>query len=132
MPNDNCYIDARENVEKHLQELHDALSGEEYELDILPKKKNQSESNPHSTAYTMQTLEFDSEDVRRVLLSLRLQDYIENMIDNKKIGTADFRVFGVIIDGKEIYIKEKLRAEDKVFCVSFHFAEFRLKDRPYK
>lgn len=131
MQNPNSYIDSYENVNAHIREVCNALASGECQLDILPTKKGQFETDPFSTAYTMQTLEYDSSDVKRTLASLTAADYIESIKDDKKLGSPDFRVFGIEISGKEIYIKEKLRSENKIFCISFHFAKYPLKDKPY-
>lgn len=132
MPNENAYRDSRENVEAHLERLRCSLNSEHYELDILPAKKGESYTDPYSTFYTMLELGFDTEDIRDILLNLTAEDYIENMMDSRKSGGEDFRVFGISIAGREIYIKEKLRASAHVFCISFHFAKYRLKERPYQ
>ncbi len=132
MQNKNAYQDSQENVEAHLERLRCALSSENYELDILQAKKGESYTDPYSTFYTIQELGFDTEDIRDVLMNLTAEDYIESMMDSRESGGEDFRVFGINIGGREIYIKEKLRASAYVFCISFHFAKYKLKERPYR
>jgi hypothetical protein len=129
--NPNAHIEPQEDVEDHLMRLRETLRDENCELDILPLKKGQSDTDRYSTLYTMNELEYDSEDIKRELMNLTVADYIENIKDSKHPGRNDFHVFGKCISGKEVYIKEKLRTNLKVFCISFHFAEFPLKARPY-
>lgn len=118
-------------MEKHLLSLKEALSDEQCELDILPKKKGQSDTDRYCTLYTMNELEYDTEDVRHELMNLTVADYIENIKDSRYPDANAFYVFGKCICGKEIYIKEKFKEDLNVFCISFHFAEFRLKAGPY-
>ena len=131
MRNENAYIDTRSNVEQHLQELHKLISQKDCQLDILPRKRGEKEDDICTTENTMLALGYSSEDVKRELGLLKLSDYIENIKDDKHIDSSDFRVFGKEIQGRQIYIKEKIRISKKIFCVSFHFAKFPLKSRPY-
>jgi len=130
--NTNAYTDLEEHVMEHIKALKITLSNPKTQFDILPHKKGQLDADVFSTAYTMQTLEYDSKDVRNELLNLEATDYIENIKDDKHLSSPDFRVFGINVNGREVYIKEKLREEFSVFCVSFHFPQYPLKNRPYK
>lgn len=132
MKNGNVYIDSEDNVEKHLQQLKELLKDSKCKLEILPRKKDEAEDDPYTTENTLQMLNYDSDDVRRELLALSMDDYIENMKDDKRPDAPHFRVFGKTIRGYEIYIKEKIKSSKGVFCVSFHRARYNLKDRPYK
>lgn len=131
MKNQNVYRETQEGVEKHLSELKAALQSDECVLDILFKKRGQAETDPCSTIFTMNELEYDMADVRRELQSLTIADYKENMKDSKRPDSEPFFVFGKCIARREVYIKEKLRSNSKIFCISFHFAEFPLKSSPY-
>ena len=94
MGNPNAYVDAEENVILFLAQLQTALKSD-CQLDILLTKKNQNDTDPFSTAYTMQVLGFTKEDIRKILMSLKVRDYVENMKDSVNTGSADFRVFGL-------------------------------------
>lgn len=131
MRNENAYIDTRKNVEQHLQELYTLVSQKECQFDILLRKKGEPENDPFTTENTMLTLGYGSEDIKRELSTLEVSDYIENVKDDKHTDSPDFRVFGKEIQGYQVYIKEKIRLSKKIFCVSFHFARFPLKQRPY-
>ena len=132
MVNSNSYIDSKEKVEIHLRAMREALQSDSCQQDILFTKRGQPETDPFSTAYTLQTLEFDSSDIKHILANLTISDYIESIKDTVNTNSPDFRVFGIVQSGKEIYIKEKLRTQDKIFCISFHFAQYPLKEKPYK
>lgn len=57
-----------------LKELKEVLTDPEFDvskdLDILPKSKNELPTDPYTTFNTMQTLEFDRQDVKNQLLAL--------------------------------------------------------------
>ncbi|MCH5342425.1 MAG: type II toxin-antitoxin system MqsR family toxin [Acetatifactor sp.] len=131
MTNPNSFIELKENVQRHLEDVKNALDSPNCQIDILPTKKGQSETDPYSTAYTMLKLEYDSSDVKEVLKKLKVEDYIESIKDNRKIDSPPFWVFGTEISENQIYIKEKLRDHNNIFCVSFHFPKYPLKKGPY-
>ena len=132
MANENCFIEPKEDVESFIEKLHTILNSGNYELDILPKKKNEKKNDPFTTQNTLKTLGLiEDEDIADEFLSLSVKDYIETMKDDKP-NKSDFRVFGKVIDNKEVYIKLKIKKDKDIFCVSFHFAKYPLKQRPYK
>lgn len=126
----NSIQDSRQDVECHLKELKAVLKRPDCNIDLLMKKKGETESSPYSTAYTLQSLEYDLDDVKEELGKLQLQNYIETMRDSVKAGTSLY-VFGVQIQGRDVYIKEKLRTDKDIFCISFHFARYPFGKMPY-
>lgn len=67
------------------------------------------------------------------LLNLTDLDYCEGPLPDDS-GSGDIWIFGLEIDGKEIYIKLKIdnyQNNEYAKCLSFHIAEFKLK-YPYK
>lgn len=131
MKNRNAYVETQEAVEKHLADLKNALRSKECKLDILFKKKGQTDTDPYTTIYTMNKLEYLPDDIKQELQTLTMAEYKETMKDSKHPGSSPFYVFGKRIAGREVYIKEKLRNETNIFCISFHFAEYPLKSSPY-
>ena len=103
----------------------------ERDLDILPKKRNESATDPYTTINTMADLEFDANDVCEELKAITVEDYAETMLDNRNVDAPPFFVFYRNIQTRDVYIKVKIRdrATGKVFCVSFHFARY-LKPSP--
>lgn len=134
MSNPNSYTANIEEVKSFLMELKNILSSKNYDLDILDKKKNENEEDPYTTENTMLDLNYDTEDVKNELMALNEKEYIETIIDDKDCNRPPFWVFGKEINKKEVYIKVKIRNRrtNKVFCVSFHYARFPLKERPFK
>lgn len=98
----------------------------ERDLDILPKKRNESEKDPYTTINTMAALEFDANDVCEELKAITVEDYAETMLDDRNEAAPPFFVFYRNIQTRDVYIKVKIRdrATGKVFCVSFHFARY--------
>lgn len=85
----------------------------------------------------MLELDYDTEDVFEELKSLTIEDYSESIVDNIADGFKIFYVFGKQINGRDIYIKVRIKqrrrtADDFVFCVSFHFARHPITVYPYK
>lgn len=134
MNNPNSYIAKETEVKEFLEELKEILNSDNCILDILPKKKDEDPEDPYTTENTMGDLDYDSEDVKNELKVLSEKEYIETIRDNKDITRPPFWVFGKQINEKEVYIKVKIRNKlnNKVFCVSFHYARYPLKNRPFK
>lgn len=131
-------ISPEEDVAIFLKELKSVLTDPAFDvskdLDILPKKKNESPTDPYATFNTMQALGFDKNDVLTQLLALDISEYIETFIDDKDSTLPPFYAFGKIIKSREVYIKAKIRDRKscKVFCVSFHYARYPIPtNRPY-
>lgn len=98
----------------------------ERDLDILPKKRNESATDPYTTINTMADLEFDANDVCDKLKAITVEDYAETMLDDRNVDAPPFFVFYRNIQTRDVYVKVKIRdrATGKVFCVSFHFARY--------
>lgn len=105
----------------------------EKDLDILPRKSNESPTDPYTTQNTLLDLEYDSEDVRDRLLELTVTDYTATVIDNKDATLPPFYEFFKEINSRDVYIKVKIRDRNrkKIFCVSFHYARFPAPPFPY-
>lgn len=134
MKNENSYIATREQVREFIEELKEVLNSPHCDLDILPKKKGEESHDPYTTENTLIDLEYDTNDVKDELKKLTEKYYIETIKDNKNEDRPHFWVFGEEINLKEVYIKVKIknRAKNKVFCVSFHYARYPLKNGPFK
>lgn len=129
---------SRENVEAFLDELKRILTDKRFDvskdLDILMKKKHESQIDPHTTANTLVELEFDKYDVMNELLKLEISDYLETFIDDKDNSLPPFYAFAKEIKNRDVYIKVKIRdrRNHNVFCVSFHFARYPFPQKlPY-
>lgn len=128
--NKNSRIDSKEFVEQFLSKLKTILESDKFvierDLDILPKKRNESAKDLYTTTNTMAALEFDANDVCEELKAITVEDYAETMLDDRNEAAPPFFVFYRNIQTRDVYIKVKIRdrATGKVFCVSFHFARY--------
>ena len=86
-----------------------------------------------SIKYTMYKLGYDNVDIVEILKTLCVKEYSETKIDKDNTHPPLLFVFGKVIDGKEVYIKIKLRERAKrdIACISFHFAKNKM-EYPYR
>lgn len=132
-------ISSQEDVNRFLIELKALLTDADFDvrfdLDILPKKKQESPTDPYTTENTLLALDFDRHDVLNQLMSLETSEYIETFIDDLNDQLPPFFAFAQEIKNSNVYIKVKIRdrQKHKIFCVSFHFARYPLLENlPYK
>ena len=132
------FCSSQEDVENFLITLKRILLDSKFDiskdLDILLKKKTEDLLSPYTTQNTLIKLNYDNEDVKNELLNLKLDNYIETLIDYKDSKSPNFYVFIKSIKNRDVYIKVKIRnvQKRKVFCISFHFARFENKKFPYR
>jgi len=131
--NPNSFIAPLTDVKNFLTDLKHVLTSDECALDIMLRKKDEDPLDPYTTENTMLDLDYDTDDVKDELLSLTEKDYLETVLDDKDSSKPPFWVFGKTIKCKEVYIKVKIRdkARCKVFCVSFHYSRYPLKDKQF-
>jgi uncharacterized protein Smg (DUF494 family) len=100
----------------------------------LLKKKSESPIDPFTTENTILSLGFDRRDIRNQLLILTASNYLETFIDNMDSSSPPFYAFAINIKSKTVYIKVKIRnkTRQRIFCVSFHFARFPIRQFPYQ
>jgi len=94
-------ISSEQDVRNFLQELKELLTDHRFDiskdLDILPKKKNESPIDPFTTVNTLLQLDFNNNDVLDQLLALDVSQYLETFIDDKDVTLPPFYAFGKII-----------------------------------
>lgn len=116
----------RKDVISFLEELNKLLEREDFSIDtdfILIKKKKPNDEK-HSTPYTLLDLDYDIWDVVERLKELTVSDYSETKIDKDDFDPPLLFVFGKDINRKLVYVKLKIKGEQRrrVLCVSFHYA----------
>ena len=134
------FIDSEEAVESFLHDVQGIITDKKFDLNkqlIFKMNRMQySANNSYTNNGTLATLGYGLGDVANELLSLSVQEYKETFQDNKPNKINPFYCFIKTIQGKQVYIKIKIREENKrsIFCVSFHFAEKEVPDNllPYK
>ena len=99
------------------------------DTDFVLIRKNKKGDVEHSTPYTLLDLEYDIEDVVDRLKELTVEEYSETKIDKYDLDPPLLLVFGKYINRKLIYIKLKIKGDQKrhVLCVSFHYAKDKME-----
>ena len=121
-----------EDVKFFLKKLQHLLNDNTCQLDIQRGRKGQDNCDPNTTINTMHALEYNSEDIREELLSLKTGDYIKTVRDRKRTESSDYWIFSKKVRGRDIYIKLKIYSVNKIHLMSFHYAAFGIEDKPYK
>lgn len=115
-------------VSAFLASLKRTLCSEEFDIDkdfMMVRKKKEPGKEQYSTIYTLADLDYDVSDVIERLKELTIKEYSETLMDIDDVNPPLLFVFGKDINGKQVYIKLKLKGEQArhVLCVSFHYAE---------
>jgi hypothetical protein len=77
-------------------------------------------------------LEIKPMERRKVIETLKSEDYSEGPIPDQNFVGSDLWVFGKTLKNKEVYIKISMGYKNKsTICISFHIAEFPMK-YPFK
>lgn len=118
-------------VTAFLEELKMFLEKGDFNIDtdFILIRKNKKDDVEHSTPYTLLDLDYDIGDVVDKLKELTVEEYSETKIDKDDLVPPLLFVFGKIINRKLIYIKLKIKGNQKrrVLCVSFHYAKDKMK-----
>ena len=125
------YQSNKREVVAFLDELHELLESDDFDINTdlnLVRKKKQGDDQKFSTPFTLLDLDYDAEDVVERLRELKVEEYSETKIDKDDVNPPILFVFGKGIKGKLIYVKLKIRAQQKqVVCVSFHYAKDKME-----
>lgn len=118
-------------VTAFLEELKMFLEKGDFNIDtdFILIRKNKKDDVEHSTPYTLLDLDYDIEDVVDRLKELTVEEYSETKIDKDDLDPPLLFVFGKNINRQLVYIKLKLKGNQKrhVLCVSFHYAKEKMK-----
>lgn len=121
----------KREVVAFLNELHKLLESDDFDINTdlnLISKKKREEDQKFSTPYTLLDLDYDVEDVVNRLKELKVEEYSETKIDTDDVHPPILFVFGKDINDKLIYVKLKIRDQQKqVVCVSFHYAKDKME-----
>lgn len=118
-------------ITEFLSELKNILHYEGFNIDkdlTIIKSKKKSEKIQYSTPYTLLDLDYDIADVVERLKELTIREYSETLVDKDDLNPPLLFVFGKDINGKQVYIKLKIKGVQTrhVLCVSFHYAEQKI------
>lgn len=130
----------RKTIEEFLAEMKDILCDKRFNPDrdflFIEEREQDEPDDKYTNANTIVALEYDTADIIAELKTLSIQEYYETMVDTVSKNLSFWHVFGRKIQGKDIYIKVRIKKRKKgskcVFCISFHFARHIMADFPYR
>ena len=125
-------IETELEVKTYIERLKYAL-GNGAKIDFQIKRRVDDERDEkYTNQYTVNTL-FPKENpvdaLKRVLLTLRVEDYMQTVKDLRFPKKSEMREFGKVYNGKDdVYIKIRvellgIHGQTTTFVMSFHFAE---------
>lgn len=128
-------------VKNFLLQMNSVLSSDDFNIDrdfVFQRIRETDEpDDEYTNESTMLELNYDSSDIVEELKTLTLDNYSESIVDNVVEGFKIFFVFGKQINGRDVYIKVRMKQRgntqnEYVFCVSFHFARYPITVYPYR
>ena len=129
---ENARIETELEVKAYIQNLKLALNSGA-KLDFQVRRRVDEERDERFTnQYTVNKLFPDENPVdalKRELLSLSIEDYMQTVRDIRFPNRSEMREFGKVYNGKDdVYIKIRVEllgeyGETTTFVMSFHFAE---------
>ena len=130
----------RKTIDEFLVEMKGILCNEKFNPDrdflFIEEREQDEPDDEYTNANTMVALEYDTADIIEELKTLTIQEYYETMVDTVSKDLSFWHVFGRKIQGKDVYIKVRIKKNKKgskfVFCISFHFARHIMADFPYR
>lgn len=136
-------IESEIEVNAYIQNLRFALNNGAKIGFQIRRRIDANRDEKFTNQYTVNALfpnENPIEAIRRELLSLSVQDYMQTVKDMRFPAKSEMREFGKIYNGKDdVYIKIRVEllgvyGQTTTFVMSFHFAEkpFTSEMFPYK
>lgn len=138
--------ETKADVETFIAKLKYAIQNGSATIIFQKKRKvDNIRDRKYTNRYTISKI-FPNEDeldaIRRELLLLKIEEYIETVKDARFPYKSEMRVFGKKYLGEDVYIKirvelinfEHFIGENSIFVMSFHFSDldFNERDFPYK
>ena len=107
--------------------MKELLGKDDFDIDtdLTLIRKNKPDDEEHSTPFTLLDLDYDAWDIVDRLKELTIAEYSETKIDRDDLNPPLLFVFGKDINRKLIYIKLKIKKDQRkrILCVSFHYAK---------
>lgn len=119
-------ISKRKEVIDFLKELNEIIGKDDFDIDssFVLIRKNKLNDETHSTTFTLLDLNYDVSEVIARINELTISEYSETLLDKDDVAPPKLYVFGKKINEKLVYIKLKIKGDQKrrILCVSFHYA----------
>ena len=139
----NARIESELEVKAYIQDLKFALNNGA-KINFQAKRRvDDNRDEKYTNQYTVDTLFSDEDPVealKRELLTLTVEEYIQTVKDLRFPNRSEMREFGKVYNGKDdVYIKIRVEllgmyGNPTTFVMSFHFAEKEFKSEmfPYR
>lgn len=135
--------ETRIEIQTYLDRLKYAIESGSAVIEFAKERYIDKERNKkHTNKYTMSVL-FPDEDfvtaLKKELIKLTVEEYIETVKDINRPKYSEFRVFGRQYLEQDVYIKIRVELVSSVhasggnyiFVMSFHFAEFKFNEEEF-
>lgn len=122
----------KDDVLVFLNKLHLIINSDKFDInkDLILILSNKEDIR-YSTYYLLNKLGYNAKDVINELSKLDISNYSETLFDRDDDNPPLLYVFGKNINKKEVYIKIKIKPRDRILCLSFHYAKYKMS-YPYK
>jgi len=138
--NEDIRVESEEEVKTYLDRLKYAINNGatiNFQIDRLVDKKRLEKYTNQYTVNALFPKENPVDALKRELLTLTVEDYIQTVKDLRFPNRSEMRVFGKKYNAKEdVYIKIRVELLGEIgntttFVMSFHFAEKELTADKY-
>lgn len=139
-------IETRMEIQTYLDRLKYAIESGSVTLKFQKKRQvDKNRDEKHTNRYTVAKLFPDEDEVdalKRELIKLTIEEYIETVRDVRFPNKTEMRVFGKQYLDEDVYIKIRVElvsaahasGDNFILVMSFHFSErdFNESDFPYR
>lgn len=125
------YILPKGAIQIFLNEVKQILNDTKGELRIIERI---DKPTGYNTVDCRTKLGINYKDIKQYIKNLTIKEYVETCNDKRNNNSNAYYVFCIEIENMQIYIKIKIQSYNKkiVLCMSFHFAQYRIKKFPYR
>lgn len=119
-------------MDTFLQEIRKLILDDKFLF--IKKRIKEKDQIEYTNSYCMQELGFDSDDVKSEVLGLTTKEFFEILFDDKDFYSNKLYVFFKTIQGRQVYIKLKIKDNDdgeRALCISFHFPQHEVHSFPF-
>lgn len=125
------YILTKGAVQTFLNEVKQILNDKTSELRIIERK---DKPKGYNTIDCRTILGISYNDIKQCIKNLTVKDYVETCDNERNVNSNAYYIFCIEIQKRQIYVKIRIQSYDKkvILCMSFHFAEYKIKKFPYR
>ena len=130
----------KKRIQTFLKQMKEILYADAFNIDrdfVFQMKRSRDDANDDCTNQaTVNALGYTRHDIVEELKGLELSHYSESVIDDVVVDSF-LHIFVKEIAGRQVYIKIRLkrrteRPGEYVYCISFHFARYKISHFPFR